>query len=75
MTLERQARGFFQRMNDYVNGQSSNNQAALKLNRADLIGSMAGNRNTFGAVIFENKIIIIIKLKWNISKKSKYRMK
>ena len=55
MTLERQARGFFQRMNDYVNGQSSNNQAALKLNRADLIGSMAGNRNSFGAVIFENK--------------------
>jgi len=49
MTLERQARGFFQRMNDYVNGQSSNNQAALKLNRADLIGSMAGNRNTFAA--------------------------
>ena len=63
MTLERQARGFFQRMNDYVNGQSSNNQAALKLNRADLIGSMAGNRNSYGAAIYENKIIIFTKIK------------
>ena len=60
MTLERQARGFFQRMNDYVNGQNSNNQA---VSRADLIGSMAGNRNSYGAAIYENKIIIFTKIK------------
>lgn len=52
MTLERQARGFFQRMNDYVNGKNSNNQA---VSRADLIGSMAGNRNSYGAAIYERK--------------------
>ena len=55
MILERQARGFFQRMNDYFNGQSSNNQAAMRLSRADLIGSMAGNRNSYGAAIYERK--------------------
>ena len=59
MTLERQARGFFQRMNDYVNGKNSNNQA---VSRADLIGAMAGNRNSYGAAIYENKIIIFTKI-------------
>ena len=60
MALERQAKGFFQRMNNWVNGQSSNN-AALKLSRSDLIGSMAGRRNSYGASIYENEMSLLFK--------------